>query len=157
MFPTRLTPSEREQLTRWLSQQAPIASSPKSAEIFQRFVDDMYGRSYDVGGEFHGVVVGPNNIPIVINQQRAKILDCGHVVTSLPEVSAVCDFGHVLCHRERLYKCSECRRNLCEDDLEEEGGKIICPICKRNHIIEKVIMVIGILLVFAGILVIFGR
>lgn len=157
MFPSRPSQSEREQLGRWLYQQAPIAPGPKSAETVQRFINDTDGMNHDVGGEFHDVVVGPDNIPRVINEQRAKVLDCGHIVTSLSEILGMCDFGHILCYREKLYKCSECKRILCIDDVEEKDGNIICPACKNMHHIEQVVIVIGILLAFVGLLLIFKR
>lgn len=158
MFPSGLNQNDREQLARLFSRQAPIDPGPKSAETVQRFVDDTEGVSHDVGGEFQKVVVGPDSMPRVVSEQHARVLDCGHVVTSMSEILAMCDFGHFLCYREKLCRCSECRRNLCIEDVEERNGEIICPVCKKKHLDEQILYaVIGIVVALVFLLLIHKR
>jgi len=142
MFATRLTQSEREKLARLLSQQARIAPDTKSAETVHRFVDDMEGTSHEVGGESKKVVVGPDNIPQIVSEQHAKILDCRHVVTSISEILGVCSFGHIVCYREKLYRCPECKRKLCEEDIEEENGELVCRACRDKRRSEQAIFIV---------------
>ena len=126
-LPVRLNQNDRDKLAQFIEQQTGIGA--RSSEAIQRVVCDGEGMHHDLGGEYHRIAIGPDNAPIIISEQRAKILDCGHAVTSLAQVLGMCSYGHIVCDREKLYRCTKCRSILCAKEVEYVENQPVCPEC----------------------------
>jgi len=124
-LPTKLSPVERDQLLSLIGQG--LTPGPKSAEIRRNWLEDLSGMQHQLGGFRQGVEIDHNGLPVVFNDQQGRVLDCGHVITSLSEVGGMCSHGHILCKRHNLYRCGECRKTLCELEMEVEDGVPVCP------------------------------
>ena len=125
--PRRMSQREREALAQLVS--TGLAPGPKSNEARQLLLGDRFGNFYNLGGESHSVVVDSDSIPHVLSQEQAMILDCGHAVTSLSQVLGRCDMGHIICNRHQFVRCPECKSVLCDSDLVEKDGELVCPKC----------------------------
>lgn len=144
--PMKLNDHERNQLTHLFSPGS--SPGPKSNESTRRVMSDNNGNIYDMGGDSHGVVVNVDSIPHIISEQHAKILDCGHTVTSLSQVLGRCDFGHILCHKHQFWMCAECRRIVCQFEVQEKDGMSVCPKCAGNGTAAIVLGIIAIIIAF---------
>jgi hypothetical protein len=143
--PPKPTQYDRDQILQLIEQQ--IAQGTNSSEIIGRIVTDRAGEKHILGGESHEVIIGEDSIPRIISQQHVHVLDCGHIVTTISEVMGACDYGHIICHRHELYMCQECRKLLCDKDVEEKDGKAICHECNSNYTILIVIGVIVLVII----------
>lgn len=128
---SKLTDQERQDLLEFLAQQQEIG--PKSAEVSKMVLSDLKGNKYDLGEQSSGVIVDQNGIPHVFTEQRAIILDCGHSISDLSQVLGKCNFGHIICQKDKLMRCSRCRKIMCEFDMVERDGIIICTDCSRKQ------------------------
>ncbi len=142
--PQRLSEYERDQLLQWLVQQ--VSQGEKSSETTSRILTDRVGMGHELGGEIRNLIVDSDNIPRVMTYQHAKVLDCGHLVSSFSEVLGMCDFGHVICRKHEFYTCVKCRRIICHLEAEEKDGMPVCPECNSGNLMLMVIAVIGLIL-----------
>jgi len=108
-LPQPLSPQERTMLQSQLGQHI---SGNVSEEQIHRVIRDRNGREYDLGGRMHEVQIDSMGVPRVVLWEEGRLLDCGHVVESVNQVS-VCNQGHVVCARHPLTYCGRCGRPLC--------------------------------------------
>ena len=140
--PMRLNQHERNALLEYIANQQ--SQGTKSAEIRRSTLQDRDGNLYDMGGDFGGVVVGEQGVPQVMNELRGKFLDCGHAITNMREVLGRYDFGHIICKRDNLYLCSNCRRKTCDLEVELQEGLPLCPKCQSSNMLGIILAIIAV-------------
>ena len=85
-------------------------------EVTKDVLFDSFGHVQDVGGEISEVTTDESGTPQIQKARLVLLLDCGHTVYSREGVGGRCDYGHIVCVKERLYTCAWCRRKLCDRD-----------------------------------------
>lgn len=122
---SELSPSQVKEILRQLRQQPD--SGNKSKQIVVNVIRGANGEEYYVGGQLNSVEVTDQGLPITVQKQEAKRLQCGHIVTSVAEYGAICDEGHELCKRHELQYCDRCGAAICDFcDFREIGDELIC-------------------------------
>ena len=96
------------------------------------------------------IIIDQNQIPRTINQDHLQTASCGHVIRDKSDILGVCDFGHVVCKREKLYRCAHCDSIMCDLELNfDENGLPICP--KHSPSID--FSTIGIIIFIIGVII----
>jgi hypothetical protein len=153
LHPNHLSPEEYERLAKWLESNATQARV--SSESLHQILTDRFGCRHDIGGRLYDVILPPDNIPRIVGEEHARILDCGHAITSLKEILGVCDYGHILCYREKLYRCAKCGRFICKLDIIEIEGALFCPDCCKPPVF--LIALICIIIAIIALIILPGR
>jgi len=98
-------------------------------EISRDIIDDRYGKIEVVKNEMITTRVDGNGTPYIYRERVGKILDCGHMASSLEEILGQCVLGHFVCHRCELHVCDICGAKVCLSCLRiKTNGTKICPM-----------------------------
>jgi len=142
-----LSKSDKELLLQQLFTQ--MNQGPKSAEGIYSTIVDRSGMKHPLGGRRSGILVDGNNIPQTMTEIQGVTLDCGHVVSGLDPELQMCDFGHIICHKHPLYRCSKCKKLICDIEVKWEDDQPVCPDHEISWVPVIIILVIAAIIIKA--------
>lgn len=131
---------EREELRKIFENR--LEAETQSRETSSGVLIDNKSKRHQVGGTLAHVKVDEVGTPEIFNEQNARVIDCGHSVTSVTQIGGQCSYGHIVCKEHELKVCSKCRKVICHLDLAWKNDQ---PICRQHRIRRNLAILITVI------------